>query len=350
MKIRRKILSAVTAAACTLSIICGNVPFALAEETDTLLGDVNYDGKVSILDVVAIGRGCVEHSGIPMNADFNQNGIVDICDASAIADAVSATGGCANRDLSGDPSVSIGSAECGPGETVTLEVSYTSECFADAAVVAIDYDSSLTLTDVSGALCYNNEGNELYVACVNTAGFGDSLFTMTFETPEDAANGDCYDIAIYDLTLGNANGEKYEYPAASGGRIYIQDETDTPDTPEKTINGLTYQSVDEDEDGTDDYIEITACDESLTEVEIPEEIDGLPVTNIGDCAFYNCTSLESITIPDSVTSIESGAFCGCTSLTSITIPESVTDIGDSVFEYCTSLESIKIPDSVTSIG
>ncbi|MCD8041193.1 MAG: leucine-rich repeat protein, partial [Clostridia bacterium] len=40
----------------------------------------------------------------------------------------------------------------------------------------------------------------------------------------------------------------------------------------------------------------------------------------------------------------------CTSLTSITIPESVTSIGDCAFENCTSLESIIIPDSVTSIG
>ena len=74
------------------------------------------------------------------------------------------------------------------------------------------------------------------------------------------------------------------------------------------------------------------------------------VTSIGVSAFYNCTSLTSITIPNSVTSIGSNAFESCTSLTSITIPNSVTSIGDYAFSSCTSLTSITIPNSVTSIG
>ena len=74
------------------------------------------------------------------------------------------------------------------------------------------------------------------------------------------------------------------------------------------------------------------------------------VKKIGYRAFYNCTSLASITIPDSVTEIGGGAFENCTSLTSVTIGDSVTSIGGDAFEYCTSLTSITIPDSVTSIG
>ena len=74
------------------------------------------------------------------------------------------------------------------------------------------------------------------------------------------------------------------------------------------------------------------------------------VTSIGDCAFYGCSSLHSITIPNSVTSIGGGAFYGCKSLHSITIPNSVTSIGDCAFKYCSSLHSVTIPDSVTSIG
>ena len=52
------------------------------------------------------------------------------------------------------------------------------------------------------------------------------------------------------------------------------------------------------------------------------------VSSIGDYAFYDCTSLTSITIPNSVTSIGYIAFHGCTGLTSITIPSSVTSIGE----------------------
>ena len=52
------------------------------------------------------------------------------------------------------------------------------------------------------------------------------------------------------------------------------------------------------------------------------------VTSIGGCAFYDCTSLTSVTIPDSVTSIGGYAFYDCRSLTSVTIPNSVTSIGE----------------------
>ena len=84
---------------------------------------------------------------------------------------------------------------------------------------------------------------------------------------------------------------------------------------------------------------------SLTSVTIPDS-----VTLIGNSAFNDCTSLTSVTIPDSVTSIGSTAFSNCTSLTSVTIPNSVTSIGGGAFNACTSLTSITIPDGVTSIG
>ena len=74
------------------------------------------------------------------------------------------------------------------------------------------------------------------------------------------------------------------------------------------------------------------------------------VTEIGVYAFRKCTSLTSVTIPDSVTAIGDDAFCECTSLTSITIPNSVTEIGEYAFDSCSSLISVTIPDSVTEIG
>ena len=85
--------------------------------------------------------------------------------------------------------------------------------------------------------------------------------------------------------------------------------------------------------------------ESLTSVTIPDS-----VTAIGSSAFSSCTSLTNVTIPDSVTAIGSSAFSSCTSLTNVTIPDSVTAIGSSAFSSCSSLISVTIPDSVTTIG
>ena len=84
---------------------------------------------------------------------------------------------------------------------------------------------------------------------------------------------------------------------------------------------------------------------NLISITIPDS-----VTSIGYYAFYNCSSLTSINIPDGVTSIGSDTFCGCSSLTSINIPNGVTSIGNYAFYGCSSLTSITIPDSVTTIG
>ena len=95
---------------------------------------------------------------------------------------------------------------------------------------------------------------------------------------------------------------------------------------------------------------VTDCDSSVTKANIPHTIKGVTVTSIGGSAFRYCTSLTSVTIPDSVTSIGGWAFTDCASLTSVTIPDGVTSIGEYTFSWCTSLTSATIPDSVTSIG
>ena len=83
---------------------------------------------------------------------------------------------------------------------------------------------------------------------------------------------------------------------------------------------------------------------SLTSVTLPNS-----VTSIGSSVFYNCSKLTSITIPNSITSIGSSAFFNCSKLTSITIPNSVTSIGSSAFSWCESLKEVicyaeKVPE------
>ncbi|MGN1481962.1 leucine-rich repeat protein, partial [Porcipelethomonas sp.] len=98
-----------------------------------------------------------------------------------------------------------------------------------------------------------------------------------------------------------------------------------------------------------DYAVITGCNESAVSVDIPAEIDGLPVTEIDWFAFADCTNLKNVTIPDSVTRIGYEAFRDCSSLESVSIPDSVTSIGGEAFAG-SGLKSIVIPDTVTDIS
>ena len=74
------------------------------------------------------------------------------------------------------------------------------------------------------------------------------------------------------------------------------------------------------------------------------------VTSIGSYAFYGCTGLNSVNIPNSVTSIERSAFYGCSRLTSVNIPNSVTNISEYAFYGCSGLTSVNIPNSITNIS
>jgi len=83
----------------------------------------------------------------------------------------------------------------------------------------------------------------------------------------------------------------------------------------------------------------------LTSITLPEGL-----TSIGDDAFNYCSALTSITLPDGLKSIGNSAFSDCRGLTSITLPDGLTSIGDDAFSYCSGLTSITLPEGLTSIG
>lgn len=83
---------------------------------------------------------------------------------------------------------------------------------------------------------------------------------------------------------------------------------------------------------------------SLTSINLPSTI-----TTLNSQAFLSCYSLKNITIPSGVTSIGSGAFSGCASLTSITLPSGVRSL-ESTFYNCYSLTNINLPSGITGLG
>jgi len=110
--------------------------------------------------------------------------------------------------------------------------------------------------------------------------------------------------------------------------------------------GLVFERY-EDSEGC--YVSgIGACKD--TDIVIPSEFNGVPVTGIGHSAFYGCGNITSVDIPVGVTEIGNSAFSKCFGLKSVVIPEGVTRIGGYAFNKCESLTKVTVPNGVTNIG
>jgi len=99
----------------------------------------------------------------------------------------------------------------------------------------------------------------------------------------------------------------------------------------------------------DGALTITGYTGSNGSVVVPNSIDGLPVTGIGDWAFY-ATGVTDVLISDNVTSIGDGAFFDCEALTSVTIGSSATSIGDWAFGFCPGLTAVRCRGDAPSLG
>ncbi|MBR4308391.1 MAG: leucine-rich repeat domain-containing protein [Oscillospiraceae bacterium] len=95
---------------------------------------------------------------------------------------------------------------------------------------------------------------------------------------------------------------------------------------------------------------ITACSAGVTVVQIPEQINGVQVTTIGEFAFFGCTALSAVSFPAGLTTIERYAFNRCTALTVAELPDSVTSIGAGAFLFCSDLKNVSIPAGVKELG
>lgn len=96
---------------------------------------------------------------------------------------------------------------------------------------------------------------------------------------------------------------------------------------------------------------LTKCkNKKIQQVEIPESYQGKPIVAIGERAFFGCTALETVRIPECVTHIGRAAFCECASLRSVQLPPNLQRIALELFARCLALEMIVLPESVTEIG
>lgn len=118
-----------------------------------------------------------------------------------------------------------------------------------------------------------------------------------------------------------------------------------------TIKAETFTSGDYEytllEDGTAQITDYTGSDTDLT---ILVQLDGHPVTGIGERAFSDQRTLVHVSIPEGVVSIGESAFEYCTELTGVDIPDSVTSIGEAAFYVCSSLTGVTLPASLTNLG
>ena len=172
------------------------------------------------------------------------------------------------------------------------------------------------------------------------------ITTALFLTGCSAETQDVPDTVLSDIPTEEAEifiPTSYETSYSEAAKPTQTDNTEPDDTLESYTSGLYTWKY------NDNGITIVKYNGDELRVEVPSEIDGYPVTIIGEMAFLTDTTVESIIIPDSVNEIQSGAFLSCIRLSEIVLPETVTTIPYDCFGNCLSLKSLTLPQSVTEI-
>ena len=218
--------------------------------------------------------------------------------------------------------------------------------------------TKLTKTQLKGLWKDTGNGDEAFITeddTVNLTGYKPYVIALT--TQDKDVNNFKFRAWGADLMAMTGNAtfptDLQQSAPTTGNTNEVKELTATADTVADTIRNLSAGTYTLKVSGgiTNTTItEIANAMNSNTEAKINLDLSGANgVTTIGDYAFFGCSGLTSITIPESVIKIEANAFISCTALNSVTIGNGVTSIGASAFCNCSGLTSIEIPDSVTTI-
>ena len=162
-----------------------------------------------------------------------------------------------------------------------------------------------------------------------------------------------------DNTAAVTSQQQTEAPSADSGDGSSSDAVSSTVRERNIVSGDTYEY-----EIYDGGVIITKYKGGQTEVTVPDEIDGVPVAEIGfyafeaqpvtsvvlpesvkvigEGAFIDCASLVSINLPSALTTVEMGAFAGCSALTEITVPAGVKEIKRGAFASCASMKPLVI--------
>ena len=198
------------------------------------------------------------------------------------------------------------------------------------------------MEDTSFSIGYNANGAESGTAPTAQSGNGKEVLSVSANTGSLAKGGYLFDGWN---TSADGSGADYAPGALYNGKnitLYAKwaaifnVQVITAVSPSPSLDGaqgapgISYLKI----------IGLTAKGRTLSNIVIPEAIDGYQVNSIGARAFQGCDTVTDFSIPETVTSIEDNAFAGCTGINTLTIPRSVTSIGNGTFSGCGGLSSL----------
>lgn len=234
-----------------------------------------------------------------------------------------------------------------PGQTAEAIFMVTANPnHAIGAMLELEYDHT-ALTLIPNELFHQD-----WVAIGDLAGIPVGKYIKAlFRLTDHAQPGTEYQVRLnmkeaYDINEKAVKGLKLsDYTIA-----YAPTPTATPTPKPKLPNGISTVGDFQVEKVAAGEVKILKYLGNASKLIIPEQIGDCNVISFGDYCFFQCRSLISITIPNSVTSIGASCFSDCESLTNVTIPNGVTSLGNDCFLNCYGLRRITIPNSVTSLG